>query len=65
MSLKNFHIFFIAISVLLSGYLAYWGFQQSSTPMALFAAASVVVSAFLTIYLFVFISKTKQIPPHA
>ena len=57
MSLKSFHIFFILCSILLSGFFAFWQYQNS-TPVPAIASAAVTLSLF--VYLFWFLKKMKK-----
>lgn len=57
MSLKAFHIFFIAASIILAAGVGCWGWQASRG----IAAASFLTAAGLAIYLFSFLQRMKKI----
>lgn len=58
MSLKAFHILFIAIACLLAAGCAWWAFTNSIT---IFGAASAVTSVGLLIYGIYFVRKSRGI----
>jgi hypothetical protein len=59
MSLKAFHIFFIALSIILSIGCAVWAFANGVEPV--FGIASAVVAVVLIIYGRFFLKKSKGI----
>jgi hypothetical protein len=59
MSLKAFHIFFIALSILLSIGCAVWAFAYGSEPV--FGISSAVVAVILIVYGGYFLKKAKRI----
>jgi hypothetical protein len=59
MSLKAFHIFFIALSIILSIGCAVWAFAVGIEPI--FGIASAVVAVLLIIYGGYFLKKAKSI----
>jgi hypothetical protein len=59
MSLKTFHIFFIALSIILSIGCAVWAFLNGIEPA--FGISSAVVAVVLIIYGGYFLKKSKQI----
>ena len=59
MSLKAFHIFFIALSILLSAGCAVWAFANGVEPA--FGIGSAVVALALVIYGGFFLKKSKGI----
>jgi hypothetical protein len=59
MSLKAFHIFFIALSILLSIGCAVWAFANGVEPI--FGISSVVAAVLLIIYGAFFLKKSKGI----
>ena len=65
MSLRAFHVVFIALSVILAAFSATWaGAQYGSThrPMFLgFAAAFLLTASLLGIYMAAFIRKTRNL----
>lgn len=64
MSLKAFHIVFIAASILLSGFFGYWQMKAAAvtgTPLDWsLAVLSFLASLTLIVYLFCFIRKMKK-----
>jgi len=65
MSLKSFHIFFIAVSSLLAFGFAYWLFRQyaerSGATLLLFGFTSVLVGTGLIFYGIRFLKKLKHV----
>ena len=59
MSLKTFHLIFIALSILLSIGCAVWGFVNRVEPA--FSITSAVVAAGLILYGFIFLRKARGI----
>jgi membrane protein implicated in regulation of membrane protease activity len=59
MSLKAFHIFFIALSIILSAGCAVWAFANGIEPV--FGISSAVVAVVLIIYGRYFLKKAKSI----
>lgn len=66
MSLKNFHVFFIMIAMVITGGFAYWALRDfmATTRIAQLAMGllSLVSAIGLTVYLFWFIRKAKTLP---
>lgn len=64
MSLRQFHILFINISILLGGYFAFWNFSQFQIQNGNVYLLSSIVSVFsviaLIIYEINFLKKTKE-----
>jgi hypothetical protein len=58
-SLKAFHIFFIALSILLSIGCAVWAFVNGTMPI--FGAACAIVAVALIVYGVNFLKKAKRI----
>ena len=65
MSLRAFHLVFIALSVILSAFSAAWaGAQYGSTHQAMvlvMAAAFLVTASMLVVYLAAFVRKTRNL----
>ena len=59
MSLKAFHIFFIALSVLLSAGCGVWAFANGAEP--LFGILALVIAVGLVLYGVTFLRKAKTI----
>jgi membrane protein implicated in regulation of membrane protease activity len=59
MSLKTFHIFFIALSIILSIGCAVWAFTNGIEPV--FGVSSAVVAVVLIVYGRYFLKKSKGI----
>lgn len=59
MSLKTFHIFFIALSIILAAGCAVWAFTNGVEPI--FGISSAVVAVALVIYGGFFLKKSKGI----
>jgi hypothetical protein len=59
MSLKSFHIFFIALSIILSAGCAVWAFANGVEPI--FGISSAIVAVVLGIYGTFFLKKSKGI----
>ena len=64
MSLKNFHILFISVSVILTVYFGSWAFSNyRATPTMTYLAlgiASVMIGAALVVYEMAFIRKCRR-----
>jgi len=58
MSIKAFHIIFIAISDILAGVCAWWGFASDIT---LFGVASALAAVALFIYGIYFVRKSRKL----
>lgn len=58
MSIKAFHIIFIAISDLLAAGCAWWGFSSNSAP---FGVASSIAAVALFIYGIYFVKKARKL----
>lgn len=61
MSLRAFHIFFIAISILLAGGCSAWFFLNSASPTVGYCCAAVAVA--LIVYGISFVKKSGKIIP--
>lgn len=59
MSLKAFHLFFIALSILLAAGCAFWGFTAGASPF--FGASCGIVAVALMIYGLYFVRKARGI----
>lgn len=59
MSLKAFHIFFIAVSILLAAGCAAWGFANGLAPAFWITCASLAVA--LLVYGIYFLRKTRKL----
>ena len=59
MSLKSFHVFFIALAILLCAGCALWAFAYGVEPI--FGIASVLVGVALIVYGVIFLRKSKGI----
>ena len=61
MSLKDFHIFFILISVILTFFFGGWCMKQGGTIYLVSGIVSFLVGIGLAVYLLLFVRKTRNI----
>jgi hypothetical protein len=64
MSLRGFHIFFILCAIILSGWFAFWNYENyqvsNASPDLLTTAASALIAAGLVVYMVWFLKKIQK-----
>ncbi|MBR56224.1 hypothetical protein CMK19_20940 [Candidatus Poribacteria bacterium] len=62
MSLRAFHAFFIFISIALTFFFGVWCIKQGGATQLISAFVSFILGIGLTVYLFLFIRKVRNLP---